>query len=65
MRRLKNMSILYEYFVGKNARVKYEYERYVKEHLDEHYLNRFKHFRLLVKLNIEYRLKMRNTPYIY
>ncbi len=59
------MSILYDYFVGKNLRVKYEYERYVKEHLDEHYLNRFKHFRLLAKLNIEYRLKKRKVPYIY
>lgn len=56
---------LYNYFVRKNGRIWYEYERYVREHLEEHHLHRFKHLKLLLKLNWFYRVKKRNTPYLY
>lgn len=56
---------LYEYFVRKNGRVCYEYERYVREHIQEHHLHRFEHIKLLIKLNWFYRVKKGNTPYLY
>jgi hypothetical protein len=56
---------LYDFFVRKNGRVWYEYERYVREHIQEHYLHRFRHIKLLIKLNWFYRVKRGNTPYIY
>lgn len=56
---------MYNYFVRKNGRVWYEYERYVREHMEEHRLHRFNHIRLLMKLNWFYRVKKGNTPYIY
>jgi glycosyltransferase involved in cell wall biosynthesis len=59
------MGSLYDYFVRRNPRVEYEYERYVKEHLEEHYFNRFKHIRLLIMLNWAYCIKHRNTPFLY
>lgn len=60
---LKNK--LYDFFVKKNGRVCYEYERYVREHIQEHHLHRFEHIKLLIKLNWFYRVKKGNTPYIY
>ncbi len=56
---------LYNYFVKKNGRVCYEYERYVREHMEEHHLHRFRHIRILIKLNWFYRVKKGNTPYLY
>ena len=56
---------LYNFFVRKNGRVCYEYERYVREHMEEHRLHRFKHLRVLMKLNWFYRVKKGNTPYLY
>lgn len=56
---------LYNYFVRKNGRVWYEYERYVREHMEEHYLHRFRHLKVLMKLNWFYRIKRGNTPYLY
>ncbi len=56
---------LYNYFVRKNGRVWYEYERYVREHIEEHHLHRFRHIRVLIKLNWFYRIKKGNTPYLY
>ncbi|MDE6743282.1 MAG: hypothetical protein K2J95_05330 [Lachnospiraceae bacterium] len=56
---------MYNYFVRKNGRIWYEYERYVREHMEEHRLHRFNHIRLLIKLNWFYRVKKGNTPYIY
>ena len=35
--------MFYRYLVEKNPNVKYEYERYVQENLQEHYTNRLKH----------------------
>lgn len=63
MRRLKDR--MYNYFVKKNGRVWYEYERYVREHMEEHRLHRFRHLRVLIKLNWFYRVKKGNTPYLY
>lgn len=56
---------LYNYFVRKNGRVWYEYERYVRENMVEHRLHRFRHLRVLIKLNWFYRVKKGNTPYLY
>ena len=56
---------LYNYFVRKNGRVWYEYERYVREHMEEHRLHRFRHLKVLIKLNWFYRVKQGNTPYLY
>ena len=56
---------LYNYFVKKNGRVWYEYERYVREHIEEHRLHRFRHLKVLIKLNWFYRVKKGNTPYLY
>ena len=63
MSRLKDG--LYNYFVRKNGRVWYEYERYVREHMEEHHLHRFHHIKILVKLNWFYRIKKGSTPYLY
>lgn len=56
---------LYNYFVRKNGRVWYEYERYVREHMEEHHIHRLRHIKLLMKLNWFYRVKGGNTPYFY
>lgn len=56
---------LYDFFVRKNGRVRYEYERYVREHLEEHRTKPAKHAWLLIKLNWFYRVKKGNTPYLY
>lgn len=63
MFKLKNC--MYNYLVKKNGRVWYEYERYVREHMEEHRLHRFRHLRVLIKLNWFYRVKKGNTPYLY
>ena len=55
----------YTHLIMGDDRVQYEYERYVREHLDEHYLNRFKHHRLLLILNIHYRVKRKTAPLLY
>jgi len=51
--------------IKKNSNVCYEYERYVMEHIEEHYLNKFKHWRLLWKLNWHYRVKKSTQPMMY
>lgn len=61
----KIKDILYDYLVKKNGRVWYEYERYVREHIEEHYLFRGKHILLLLKLNWFYRVKKNTIPYLY
>ena len=65
---MQNKSIkdkLYNYFVRKNDSVQYEYERYVREHIEEHRLHKWIHIKLLIKLNWHYRIKKNKTPYIY
>lgn len=59
------MGILYDFFVRKNRDVKYEYERYVQEHLEEHYSSRLKHWKILFNLNWHYRIKKSENPLIY
>lgn len=56
---------IYNSLVRKNGRVWYEYERYVREHMEEHHLHRLRHLRVLFKLNWFYRVKKGNTPYLY
>ncbi|MCM1342635.1 MAG: hypothetical protein NC305_04200 [Lachnospiraceae bacterium] len=56
---------IYNYLVRKNGRVWYEYERYVREHMEEHRFHRLRHLRVLIKLNWFYRVKKGNTPYLY
>lgn len=56
---------IYNFLVRKNGRVWYEYERYVRENIEEHRTNRFKHIIVLLKLNWFYRVKKGNTPYLY
>lgn len=56
---------IYDFLVRKNENVRYEYERYVQEHLDEHYKHRIKHIKILMKLNWFYRVKRGNKPYLY
>ena len=56
---------MYNYFVRTNGRVWYEYERYVREHMEEYHTHRFARLKVLVKLNWFYRVKKKNTPYLY
>ena len=63
MRKIKDK--LYDYFVRKNERVRYEYERYVIEHIEEHKRHRIRHIILLLKLNWFYRVLHKDASYIY
>lgn len=56
---------LYEFFVRRHSGVRYEYERYVQEHIVEHYENRMRHLKILFKLNWHYRVKKLDEPMIY
>lgn len=56
---------MYDICVRTNEHVRYEYERYVREHIEEHRLQRWRHIRLLVKLNWFYRVKKSQPPYIF
>lgn len=56
---------LYDLVVGKNEYVKYEYERYVREHLEEHYIHRFRHIKLLWKLIVHFEYKKSTQPLLY
>ena len=48
---------MYDKMVRKNPRVRYEYERYVMENIDEHKKKRCKHLRVLFKLKWHYQIK--------
>ncbi len=56
---------VYNYFVRKNGNIQYEYERYVMEHMEEHYEHRFLHWKILLKLNMHYRVRRAKGPMIY
>lgn len=58
-------SNIYNGLVRKNDSVRYEYERYVQEHIAEHYLSRAKHWKLLWKLKWHYEIKKSTSPLIY
>lgn len=57
--------MLYELMVNSNANVKYEYERYVQENLEEHYTNRLKQWKILLSLNWHYRVKKSDRPLLF
>lgn len=63
MSRLKNS--LYEWAVRRNENVRYEYERYVIEHIDDHEKHRFRHWKILWKLNCHYCIKKQTKPLLY
>lgn len=56
---------IYNFLVRKNKNVQYEYERYVMEHIVEHYESRTKHWKILFKLNWHYRVKKISEPMLY
>lgn len=55
---------LYNNLVKKNKNVCYEYERYVKEHITEHKMHRFRHLYLLIKLKWFYEVKKQSGPFL-
>ncbi len=56
---------LYDYIVRKNANIRYEYERYVQEHIPEHYTHRSRHWKILGKLIWHYRVAKKTQPMMY
>jgi len=63
MSRLKDS--IYNFVVRKNDNVRYEYERYVMEHIVEHYEHRLTHWKILRKLVWHYRIKKKTIPLLY
>lgn len=55
----------YNFLVRKHPDVRYEYERYVMEHLAEHYESRGKHVKILFKLKWHYQVRKRTEPMLY
>ena len=53
----------YNFWVRKNIKVKYEYERYVMDHIHEHRAKKLKHWMVLFRLNMHYRIFKRKTEY--
>lgn len=56
---------LYNYFVCSNPFVRYEYERYVQEHIEEHYTNRFKQWKILFQLRKHYIHENKSDPLLF
>lgn len=56
---------IYNCLVCKNKNVQKEYETYVMDHIDEHYTNRMRHWRILWKLIIHYRIKKKTVPMLW
>lgn len=56
---------IYDYLVRKNENVRYEYERYVMEHVNEHYENRLKHWGILISLKWHYQVMKSDKPMLY
>lgn len=56
---------VYDYLVRKNENVQKEYEVYVMEHIDEHYTNRMRHWKMLWKLIVHYRIKKKKVPMLW
>lgn len=57
--------ILYNKIVRSNPNVQYEYERYVQEHIVEHYEKRLRQWKILFALNWHYRIKKASSPLLY
>lgn len=56
---------IYNIVVRGNEHVRYEYERYVQEHLVQHYEHKLVHWKMLWKLNWHYRVKKSTEPMLY
>lgn len=56
---------VYNFLVRRDERIQYEYERYVMEHIAEHYEKRGKHWKILWCLNWHYRIQRKNDPLLY
>lgn len=56
---------IYNFLVRKNENVCYEYERYVRENIKEHYESHLKHWKILFKLKWHYQVKKKSEPLIY
>lgn len=56
---------IYDRVVRKNLNVQYEYERFVKENIVEHYKNHFQHLKVLLKIKWHYQIKKKTTPLLY
>lgn len=56
---------LFYYVVQKNTNIKDEYEQYVLRNLEEHSKRRLKHWLVLCKLNVHYRILGKNTALLY
>ena len=56
---------VYNWLVRENEYVRREYEKYVMTNIEEHYESRFKHWKILWKLNWHYRIKKSQTPLLY
>lgn len=56
---------LYNYIVRGNENVKYEYERYVIEHIENHKRYRVRHWIILMRLNYHYRICKNTSRLIY
>lgn len=63
MNKLKDK--VYDFLVRKNENVCYEYERYVRENIIEHYESHIKHWKILWSLIKHYRIMHRNEPLLY
>ena len=55
----------YNFWVRKNIKVKYEYERYVMDHIHEHRAKKLKHWMVLFRLNMHYRVFKRKKHVYY
>lgn len=56
---------LYDTLVRKNVNIRYEYERYVMENIDEHKEKRMEHWKVLYRLWVHYNIKKKNVPFLY
>lgn len=55
----------YDFWVRKNKNVQREYETYVRENINEHYTNRIRHWKMLWKLTVHYRIKKKTVPMLW
>lgn len=56
---------IYNFLVRRNDNVRYEYERYVQEHIQEHSTGRMRHWKVLWRLILHYRIKKKTVPLLY
>ena len=56
---------LFYYFAEKNENIRREYSAYVIEHIEEHKRKRWKHWKVLIRLNWHYRILKRTSALYY